>query len=292
MLDLVLEKFGLNKIQSAAFKELLEVTNCNKSLQETFESPLAALKCLLESTQTTWLRKAGTERWDQKDSKEMIANRQRILTLLSQLELLAEKKPMHKSYRYVLLLGALQARVERRLDYLGFLLQGGMHFSQLVLLGGQRPLIQDKEPIANSLKDEATELNMMESLVQKRLKDWHLSEIEIIPINAPLNAGRRPTTSDTVKLWLDSNPKPGSVLAISDQPHMSYQHAVLSNALAPHFTLETIGCAASPEVEISVVLDALARRIYAQYPSVEAKLTQDLESQAVDEAKNSFSFSR
>lgn len=277
MLDSVLERLSFSTEQIMPFKALLKITAFDESWQKKFESPLEALYCLVETTQSVWLRKEGSERWEQRDSEAMIANRERFLTLFNQLDLLAAKKPSCKKYDYVLLLGGLQSRVEKRLDYLTSLLEEGVRFNQLVLLGGQRPLMQDKESIANIIEG-ATELDMMELIVKKHLRNWPIdhSEIAIVPINTPLYAGKRPTTSDTVKAWLDTKPRPTNLLAISDQPHISYQNAVLEASLRPlNFTLETVGCAASPEVKISVVLDALARRIYAASKQAEAEFIQD-----------------
>jgi hypothetical protein len=277
MLDLILEALSFSTEQITPFKALLKLTVANEHWQKEFESPLEALRYLVETTQKNWLRKEGSERWEQKDSEARIVDRERFLTLFDQLGMLAEKKPSGKNYDYVLLLGGLQSRVEKRLDYLTSLLQEGVRFNQLVLLGGQRSLMQDKESIANAIEG-ATELDMMEMLVKKRLRNWPIdrSEIGIVPINAPLYAGKRPTTADAVRAWLDTKPRPANLLAISDQPHIGYQNAVLKAALLPlHFTLETVGCAASPEVKLSVVLDALARRIYVASQQVEAELTQD-----------------
>ena len=68
----------------------------------------------------------------------------------------------------------------------------------------------------------------------------------------------RPDTAATVCDWRATDPKPGTVLAISTQPFVGYQHAVLKSLLPPEFVLETIG----PETEIyplALYLDNFAK---------------------------------
>lgn len=55
---------------------------------------------------------------------------------------------------------------------------------------------------------------------------------------------RRPNTDDSVKYWLISHPQPGHILAVSNQPHVIYQDAVLKTLLPFSFTVESVGPAA------------------------------------------------
>ncbi|MDQ8039120.1 MAG: hypothetical protein REH83_01805, partial [Rickettsiella sp.] len=69
MLDSIVGKFGFKGAQAEAFKVLLELTGCVKNFQQNFENHLAALDYLVKITQENWIRKAGTERWEQDDSE-------------------------------------------------------------------------------------------------------------------------------------------------------------------------------------------------------------------------------
>lgn len=288
MLKLILGELGLDKEQITAFEALLKITACTESLQRSFESPLDALNCLVATTQAHWLRKAGTERWDQEDTPTIISKRELFLELFNQLGLLAEKKPVLKNYDYVLLLGGLQVRVENRLDYLASLWEQGIRFKQLVLLGGKRLLI-DEESITRTLKEGATELDMMESLVKARQLNWPigLSEVEVVSVNAPQVAGKRPTTKDTINTWRSKKPQPGNTLAISNQPHLRYQNAVIKNCLPVSFRLETVGSSVDKNEKVTLMLDTLARFIYAEVPRLEASYTQEVNCPVSTARRNS-----
>jgi hypothetical protein len=77
---------------------------------------------------------------------------------------------------------------------------------------------------------------------------------------------RRPNTQDTIDEWLRSyNPQPGSILALSNQPYIGYQDAVLRKALPKTFDVETVGNACSNNTKSTVIIDSLARWIYNEH---------------------------
>lgn len=63
----------------------------------------------------------------------------------------------------------------------------------------------------------------------------------------------RPTTVDTLETWLSTLPKPGSIVAFSDNPYILYQHETMkptlikANWLKNGGTLETVGLAYTPQ---------------------------------------------
>ena len=58
---------------------------------------------------------------------------------------------------------------------------------------------------------------------------------------------------------------PGNILAISNQPYVGYQNAVLQNLLPNTFGIETVGKSASPNIKITTALDTLARWLQQGY---------------------------
>lgn len=74
----------------------------------------------------------------------------------------------------------------------------------------------------------------------------------------------RPTTEDTIKKWLETNPSSGTCLAISNNPHIGYQHSVLKTYLPDEFKLETVGSSASLELPMAFYLGEMARWMYQE----------------------------
>ena len=74
----------------------------------------------------------------------------------------------------------------------------------------------------------------------------------------------RPTTADTITEWLKTEPQPGTIIAISDQPHCLYQQAVLKALLPSNFDVETVGNGTSEKTSVALMLDALGRALYQE----------------------------
>ena len=95
--------------------------------------------------------------------------------------------------------------------------------------------------------------------------------IPIVFVDTPMqktenNNLRRPNTRDTINEWLQKyNPHNGSILAISNQPFIGYQDAVLRNILPKGFSIETVGCENLENETTTIILDSLARWIYHEY---------------------------
>ena len=67
------------------------------------------------------------------------------------------------------------------------------------------------------------------------------------------------------------NPDPGSILAISDQPHCLYQHEVIKTYVPSTFNVETVGNGAAENTSVALILDALARAIYQKHQQLSKK---------------------
>jgi hypothetical protein len=194
------------------------------------------------------------------------------------------------TYDYALLLGGLYQRVVYRLQYLIDLWNQGIRFKHIILLGSERPLNEGVEPldsildpdptkislrpgwIAPSAEKVKTEMDIMKIAYDQLDMPSDMRAIPAVFSNTPMQlmtdgSQRRPTTSDTIKTWLSTNPKPGSCLVISSQPHVGYQDAVVRTYLPTDFTVDTVGTASKTTVytqKCGEYLDAIARWLYQE----------------------------
>jgi hypothetical protein len=231
------------------------------------------------------IRPDTKERWeiDQKIEQELEHNRKEKIVLLSQLGLLQKRVPAGDYYDYCIFLSGILERVCKRVTYMLELYNAGVRFDSLVVLAGERPLMQEE--------NETVFLTMLDNVIPRR-KDFQLRtefpkneadmieyvfdaiempielRSKIIFVRSPMKINKegvliRPTTGDTVAEWLALNPKKGSILAISVQPYCLYQHSVLKTYL-PGFNIETVGQAVKEDLSIALYMDTLARILYQE----------------------------
>ena len=119
-------------------------------------------------------------------------------------------------------------------------------------------------------KIPATETEMAKMVYNqaKLPKDFkELVQVQFIdtPLQRASNGGAiRPNTGDTIKLWLTKTKPTGSVLAISNQPYVGYQHAVLKTFVPKEMSIETVGPKPSTSASSDLLLDTLARWLYQE----------------------------
>lgn len=215
---------------------------------------------ILSEVQQLWLRKFGQERWELPAySPDDHAD---IVDDLFAMGYIGEIGPQKKYYDYCLVLGATIPSMKKRLEYLGDLWWRGVRFTHLVFLASNRPISQKGDRMAanESFRDE------MEALIFLYENSALPRELKEVPVKIALakrNMGRANTT-DTLAAWLAENPSPGSALAISTQPHVKYQEAVLCGLLPEEFSVEVVGSRASEEMNLASALDAYARTLYTK----------------------------
>lgn len=231
---------------------------------------------VVDETQKHWLRKPGSERWDISTDSDL--PREKIYKICEQLDMFSEVKPEHKEYEYVFVLGALFGTMKFRLTYLVDLWNKGIRFKTIVFLAGSRAL--------NTAQGETQEV--LEQWTNTKIENMPKTEIELLQfiydhismpdqmrripvqiVNVPMlqnsdGTFRRPTTGDTVEWWLKDNPKPGKILAVSNQPYVWYQNSVLKTLLPATFEVDTVGQACSQDQKIGLLLDTLARILYQE----------------------------
>ncbi len=196
--------------------------------------------------------------------------RRKLLPLLVNLGLVEGMNAQKSQYDYAVVLGATTNSVRDRLRFLIRTWQHGIRFREIVFLGSARLLDPRLEPIPRWRHKAArpkTETDMMKIVFAqtKVPKGWQAIKVRFVDAPAkPDGAGgmRRPNTADTVEAWLKESPTPGTVLAISNQPFVLYQHAVLTSLLPRTFSVDSAGSRADPKVSIALCLDSLARLLY------------------------------
>lgn len=249
--------------------------------------------------QANWLRKPGQERWHMEPSQHQ-AKLKAITPHLTALGFIHEALPTQNKPTYALLLGATVFRMRTRLQYLFNLIEAhDFKPAKIVFLVGERPLDPAVEPEAMLLdpayiqtswklsgKLPATEAEAAKFIWDQIPKPKSVAAIPVEFISTPMltKNGKtvRPTTVDTVNTWLATHPKPGAIVAISNNPYVPYQNETINPVLinANWFnlggSLETVGEAASETLDIASLLDNVARYIYSiiQTNAAKAKLTQ------------------
>lgn len=227
-------------------KELLSI------FEIPHEQPMQEISTLL---QQQWLQ-ANKDCWEMENRFE--DKKDQVLPLLQQLNFIDSFEATKENYDYALVLGATARVMQRRLDFLYEQWQKGVRFKEVVLLTGARDLDPNIEIYPEGFKTEA------ELLVY--LFDLHPLK-KCVPstlINAPkqmLENGvlRRPTTASTITSWLATKPEAGSCLAISNQPFVGYQEAVLKSLLSHTFEVEAIGPRIMKDYSVAIYLDLFAK---------------------------------
>lgn len=256
--------------------EILKLTNVQTD---------GSLSDIVNKTQTAWLRKPGTERWE--IDKLITEHNAELKTLFHAMKMYDEFKPTTKHYTHLLVLGALFKRMDQRFTHAIELYKSGIHFDNIVLLAGARPAVaQQGENIQTFLNYSKlqtlenipqTETEMLQFIYTYASMPEAMRKIPVQIINAPMQtttSGKltRPTTADTFIEWIKTNPKLGNCLAISNQPYIEYQQSVIARFLPSNFSIETVGAAASKnEEEPALILDTLARILYQEQQRLQKK---------------------
>lgn len=240
LLPLYLNALSLSDDQGnlrPAAKELLNLCDVPSSLSENE---------LLPYLQKHWMQ-AGKERWQMKALYE--DRKEAALPLLREIGCIDELEAKETHYDYALVLGATRFRMEKRLDFLHKQFQKGVQIGQIVLLSGDRKLDPEIETFPKELK---TETELFIYLFENH--PLH-GKIPFIVVDSKPEFGRRPTTATTIRDWISTKPKPGRCLAISCQPFVGYQEAVINSILPRSFSVEAVGPALENPYPLAIYLD-------------------------------------
>ncbi len=283
-------------------------------LRELFQALNLSSENIIEMNtiaQNEFLRKPGEERWNM---KEVPHEKEKMLPILEKLGVIHEVLPssqMYESVDYIFIHGARVSRMQDRVKF--FLTKVWPELSEqtkkrvkVVFLSGDRKLdaaLHEKEDLFNPDSSKVhlradwkkpstlieTENDAARIIWDQMVSDKFLRDKILFVPALQTQEGKRPTTKDTIKQWLNSfhtfhkNPNSLSpeyrsfwkdapdlyksrILAISNNPFIPYQDQVFKNTLAKegfeHASLETVGPEADPETLIAVHLDNIARWLY------------------------------
>lgn len=202
--------------------------------------------------------------------KRLYANQQALLHELASLHMIDEIKPAKQEYTYALVMGSFKDDVVQRLDFLARLHEQGYRFEHIVLLGGERPLCAfETDGLPEAL---TTEMQMMHYLFQQYSI---FKNQQIIPVNEPMiqksdGTLTCPTTDSTLIYFAQTAPKAGSCLVISNNPYIPRQTKVAQRILNQvNFPTEGAGPAFKGDIDIVMVMDEFARRLYEECKQVQ-----------------------
>jgi hypothetical protein len=244
---------------STGLSKLLEKFGLNQDNAQT----------IVEGTQKEWLRTADKERWEAEDP---YANRKdELLPLFKEVGVVDEVKPTEREYDYVVILGALHARAQLRMEHAIKLWDEGYRFKEIVLLGSERALDPQQEPASlfGQGPTPKNEYEMMQWVYAHADLPEEMKKVKTLIINTPNTIDgngkiKRANTADTIREWLSFNPKPGTCLIVSNQPHVGYQSAVAKTYLPESFKTIPVGNAMNQNARVCEILDALARWTYQE----------------------------
>ncbi len=253
-------------------------TTLGATVEPTYEA-------MNEHAQRHWLRKPGQERW-QMDSSHHQDNAKTVKPILRRLGMLGRLDPTVYDPEYAIVLGATVFRMRTRMQHMLELMAGGRFApKKIIVLVGERPLDPEQEAESVLLdtrfirdgwtRPDSLPTNEAEAarFVWDQLpKPDCAASILVTFIAAPMlgKHGKRirPSTIDTVNTWLQTSPKPGRIVAFSNNPYVPYQHETVRLGLLPSgwfrtgSTLETVGSAASEDIDMASMLDNVARYIF------------------------------
>lgn len=259
-----------------------------------FHSVFDALGIKVENTveamnqyaQDNFLRKPGEERWQMAQS-QYEKKRHKLIPALKGLWLYQKVAPrVGAKYDYAVVLGATVPSMRKRLYFLQEAFEKyNITFGSVVFLVGQRPLSPDveskdilfcakdglirKDWVKSSELEVETETDGAKLAWDQVISNSKLKKIPVIFVDTPMLAdGKRPTTGDTVKAWMSLGVKPGTMIAVSSNPHVPYQEMVLRNLLEEYDwfkrggKLKTVGPSTDKASQVGEMLDAFARYLF------------------------------
>lgn len=246
--------------QNPALLKILELTDIEHD--KTRED-------IIRKTQERWLQKEK-ERWEFEE--RFTGRRKEIFPWLRSFGVIDRISSSSQHFDYAAIHGGLFSRVYSRLLFLIDEWNKGVRFDTLVFLTGDRDLVIDREsieifksffpdkkiPFIPKIESEMVEMIYHLTDLPKEMRD-----LKVQFIHAPKINGKRPNTGHTVQKWLQMKPEAGSVLFISNQPYVHYQHAIAKTYMPLSFTFITVGDAAQ-NIPLSIHLDNLAKWLYQE----------------------------
>jgi hypothetical protein len=258
-------------------------TNHFARFMREMQIPGDSLSAIDEALQKRFFQKGSDnqplERWDL-HAVEVSCPHDRFVRHLQLCGFGMETIPSEWEYDRAVWPGALLVRAVYRLFDLRSVWASGVRWRETIVLAGKRPIIPEREtpddahnlltsrvPMGGSSFQDFgvnTELEMMQWLLRYINASEGFRETFVF-VDAPMkppafDGGQpvRPTTEDTVGVWLETNPLPGSLLLSSGAPYGMAQDEALWMFLESHgHTVETFGHEA-PDLSMEVFMREVA----------------------------------
>ncbi len=247
--------------------------SCTSSLVDPSGAPscalLEALKSFGISHDGSWntIQEATEKAWlshgRNVDLQEISAipdiDLRKTYTLFTELDMTQTIPPESSCFTYAAVHGSWAQIVRERLWFLKELWDQGVRFSILVFWTGDRildPHVESEKalldpscspyPFRKEWKWSGAlpqnETQMMQLVFDQLDLPEAWRSLPLMIADAPQPAGlNRPHTEHTITAWLALKPLTGSILAISNQPFICRQDAVVRPLLPPPFSMESAG---------------------------------------------------
>lgn len=235
---------------------------------------------ILWKTQAEWVAirqgEGGIERRDLVDGAYEERKKESVLNFAQDLQLFSPFSPSESHYKYALCLGAFATTAKERLDGLIDLWRGGVHFEELIFLGGERSLQKeagrgdDLTSLGLTLDGCHDETDMLKALWNSVQPTLPLDmarclEGHVTFVHAEKGERARPSTADTLKTWLNEFlPQPGPCLMMSSRGFVHYQYLIGKRVLGPNFPINAVSPPKEADRTMTVkeALDTIAKCIY------------------------------
>lgn len=266
-------------------------------LSETGTPHKKDFNSMVEATQQ-WRRKPGQERWEVTDLNFSAKQKKKVRKYLAALGLINQQKPNKKQFDYALVLGATAPRMKSRFQHLVTLWKEGVRFDRIIFLSGERPIHDDIDmtellvsdvigkEASRDKKQKARPATEKEAARMVYMSTEMPDDMQNIPVELfsssrtwLVDRWQRGNTRDSFKSWVKSNPKPGSALIVSNQPHLLYQQEVIRQELPQGFITEGTAQQADPDSQIIMILDALALWLHNLQIRIAQKAGQEADRQ-------------
>lgn len=205
-------------------------------------------------------------------------SRREIMFAINRLGMLAKVSPELREYHDAIIVGGGIADARKRIRYLSDLTLGGLRYTNIVFMVGERPL-PDSEchcpeevfnrdnrylPFRSEWKSPArlpyNELGRMQTIWEQADLPEVMRKTPIQWCCAPMNISEEsayfPEAKDLVSEWLYSDANPGiSCLVVSNQPYIKYHESVFETLLPQSIKVDVVG----PKADFSLGIEEYLR---------------------------------
>jgi hypothetical protein len=219
-----------------------------------------------------WLCPAGVNRWQMDDPYAPLE--QELRQHFAEMQCVQEIRPRARYFTHLIIPAIKYSEYKRRVALARELAEQGIQFDNVVMLCGQQP--NHPTEIAGLKEDGCPQEELPENqtgiarFLYHHLLSKVLQKEPVFFSDTPqkIVAGGRqvaPSLDDTTRSWLAAEElgQGASALLISSQPFIAQHHNTFRKLLPRSMALETAGTAIAQDTPSAVILDGLARSIYA-----------------------------